>query len=235
MSKKLENKLALVTGASRGIGAAVAKAYAREGAHVILLSRTPGALMKVDDEIRETGGTATIMPCDLSNLDQVDLIGPNIAGRFGKLDIVVGNAAVLGDISPVALSDGDMWQHTMDINFHANVRLIRTTHPLLEKSPAGRAVFVTSAATKYIGPFWGPYGASKAALDVMVKTYAQETENTSIKVNLVDPGIVRTQMRATAKPGEDPMSLPHPDDITGVFVDLASDDTDNHGEIFKAA
>ena len=237
MSGRLQNRIALITGASRGIGAAVAKRFATEGAHVVLLARTRGGLEEVDDTIRHAHGPengATLLELDLANLDQVDMIGPTLMERFGRLDILVGNAGLLGDMSPIHHIDADTWTRVMDVNLNANWRLIRTLDPLLRASDAGRAVFVTSGAAHGKRPYWGTYAVSKAALEMMVTCWAAETEQTDMKINLLDPGATRTGMRAEAYPGEDPDTLKPPEAIADVFVDLAAPDCTRHGEVVRA-
>lgn len=218
---RLKDKIALITGASRGIGAAVAKRYAREGAHVILVARTSGALEAVDDVIQKEGGSATLVPLDLLQYDKIDELGQAIFERFGRLDILVGNAGMLGTLAPIGHVKPAIWDKVMGVNVTANWRLIRSMDALLKASPAGRALFVTSGITQGIFPYWGAYATSKAALETLVKTYAAEVEDSTLRVNLVDPGIVATRMRAEAMPGENPANLPSPDDITEVFVRLA--------------
>ncbi len=205
--KPLKDRLALVTGASRGIGRAVALALAQDGAHVVVAARTIGALEELDDEIRKAGGKATLLQLDLSKGDKIDQLGPTLFQRWGKLDIFVGNAGVLGPLSPLHHVTEDAWNQVIDINLSANWRLIRTLDPLLKRSDAGRAVFVTSGAATGKYAYWGPYAVSKAGLEALVKTYAHELEDTSVRVNLVNPGPVRTAMRAKAFPGEDPNTL----------------------------
>jgi NAD(P)-dependent dehydrogenase (short-subunit alcohol dehydrogenase family) len=220
-SGRLVGRLALVTGASRGIGRAVALAYAREGAHVILLARSVAALEAVDDEIREVGGVATIVKVDLKKPDQVDSLGPTLFQRWGHLDILVGNAGTLGPLSPLAHITNDGWAEVMEINLNANWRLIRTLDPLLRKSDAGRAIFVSSGAASAKNAYWGPYAVSKAGLEALVKTYAHETETTAVRANIINPGPIRTGMRAKAFPGERPETLATPDEIASLFVELA--------------
>lgn len=231
---RLEGKVALITGASRGIGAACAKRLAQEGAHVILAARTVGGLEDVDNEIQALGGQATLVPLDLSEQNKIEELSAVIAERFGKLDILVGNAGMLGELSPTWDLTPKIWNTAFDLNVHANWRLIRSFHPLLKASEAGRAMFVTSAITQLDLPFWGAYAASKAALEMMVRTYAAEVANTPIRVNLVDPGIVRTSMRAQAMPGEDPETLITPEEITDVFVELAETGLQKNGETVSA-
>jgi NAD(P)-dependent dehydrogenase (short-subunit alcohol dehydrogenase family) len=228
---RLQDRIALITGASRGIGRAVAKRFAQEGAHVIAVARTQGALEELDDEIQAIGGTVTLVPADLGEHAKIDQMGAAVFERFGRLDVLVGNAAVLGILSPVGHIDPDTWDQVMRINVTANWRLIRSFDPLLRISESGRAVFVTSGAARGASAYWGAYATSKAALEMLVLTYAAEVRKTPIKVNLVDPGIVRTAMRAQAFPGEDPMKLRPPEELTDVFVDLAAADCRRHGEI----
>lgn len=229
--QSLAGRLALVTGASRGIGRAVALAFARAGAHVILTARTAGALEEVDDEIRAIGGNATLLTLNLKHADKVDGVGPTIFQRWGKLDILVGNAGVLGPLSPIAHITSDAWAEVMEINLNANWRLLRTCDPLLRRSDAGRAIFVSSGAAAARNAYWGPYAVSKAGLEAMVKTYAREIDDTSVRANLINPGPIRTAMRAKAFPGEDPMTLPTPDDIAPLFVELASPAANRNGEL----
>jgi NAD(P)-dependent dehydrogenase (short-subunit alcohol dehydrogenase family) len=230
----LEGRVALVTGASRGIGAAVARLFASHGAHIIALARTVGGLEELDDAIAAAGGTATLVPQDLADLDAIDRLGAALHERYGKLDILVANAGVLGVLSPIAHVDPKVWDETMLLNVTVNYRLIRSLDPLLRLSDAGRAIFVTSGAASAPRAYWGPYGTSKAALDYMVGTWAQEVAKTNIRVNLLNPGATRTDMRATAMPGEDPTTLPAPEDIAPAFLDLASPACTRHGEIVNA-
>ena len=227
----LTGKIALITGASKGIGAAIAKAYAKAGAHVILIARNQRKLEKIDDDIRKQGGTATLIPLDIMSFDNVDKLGPAIYEKFGKLDIFVANAAILGTLSPLSQISSREFQHVMDTNLTANFRLIKTLDPLLQKSEAGRAIFLTTGSDIVKGEaYWGGYAISKAALESMVRIYAAENNQSTLNINLADPVRVRTNMRASAKPGEDPLSLPHPDDIMSKFLELASSDCGLHGE-----
>ena len=228
----LNGRIALVTGASRGIGAAVAERFASEGAHLILAARTAGALEEADDRIAAAAGgvKATLVPVDLADHDRIDEMAGAVAERFGRLDILVGNAAILGGLAPLAHVEPARWAEAIDVNLTANWRLIRAFEPLLRLSPAGRAIFVTSGVTQGDFPYWGPYAASKAALEALVRTWAAEIEKTPIRANIVDPGVVRTRMRAEAMPGEDPATLPPPESITGIFVELASQDCRRNGE-----
>lgn len=231
MTKRLEGRIALITGASRGIGRAVAVAFAREGAHVVLLARTQGALEEVDDEVREAGGSATLLQLDLRNGDKLDALGPTLFQRWGKLDILVGNAGILGPLSPLGHITADAWSDVININLTANWRLIRTCDPLLRKSDAGRAVFVTSGAATGDHAYWGPYAVSKAGLEALVKTYAREMERTPVRANLINPGGTRTAMRAKAYPGENPETLPAPEEVAPLFIELASPECTRNGEV----
>jgi NAD(P)-dependent dehydrogenase (short-subunit alcohol dehydrogenase family) len=229
---RLAGRLALVTGATRGVGRAVALAYAREGAHLILVGRTAGALEEVDDEIRSGGGTATLLTLDLKTHDKIDALGPTIYQRWSKLDILVGNAGILGPLSPLGHVTADAWSEVLEINLSANWRLIRTLDPLLRRSEAGRAIFVTSGAAAAPRAYWGPYAVSKAGLEALVKVYAHEVENTPVRANLVNPGPTRTGMRAKAFPGEDPASLKPPEHVAETFVKLAEVACTDNGRLF---
>jgi NAD(P)-dependent dehydrogenase (short-subunit alcohol dehydrogenase family) len=231
--KRLAGRIALVTGASRGIGRAAALELAREGAHVVILARTVGALEELDDEVRALGSTATLVELDLQKGDRVDALGPSLYQRWERLDILVGNAGVLGPLSPLPHVTADAWTSVLDVNLTANWRLIRTLDPLLRRSDAGRAIFVRSGAAAEPTAYWGPYATSKAGLEALVKTYAAEVENTPVRVNLIYPGPVRTAMRAKAFPGEDPATLPTPEDVAPMFVDLALPSVTANGRIFE--
>jgi NAD(P)-dependent dehydrogenase (short-subunit alcohol dehydrogenase family) len=229
---RLAGRLALITGATRGIGRAVALAYAREGAHPILVGRTAGALEEVDDEVRAAGGSATLLTLDLKNHDKIDALGPTIYQRWGRLDILVGNAGILGPLSPLGHITAEAWNEVLEVNLTANWRLIRTLDPLLRRSEAGRAIFVSSGAASTPRAYWGPYAVSKAGLEAMVKVYAQEIENTPVRVNMINPGPTRTGMRAKAFPGESPASLKLPEDVTSTFVSLAEVACADNGRLF---
>ena len=232
---KLAGRIALVTGASRGIGRAVALRYAKEGAQVIAFARTTGALEELDDEIRKAGGLPAVLVNEsLTDFDKIDQTGAALFQRFGKLDILVGNAGMLGQLSPMGHYTPKMWTDVFNLNVHANWRLIRAMDLLLRQSDAGRAIFVTSGVARRAAMYWGPYAASKAALEQMVKVYAAEMAHTKVKANIVDPGRVRTKMRAQAFPGEDPMSLPAPEQITDIFVDLATPAEARNGAVVSA-
>ncbi len=233
MQNSLEGRIALITGASRGIGAAVARRFAAEGAQVILTARTVAGLEEVDDAIRQASGgkaTATLVPMDLTLAEQVDTLGTSIVERFGRLDILVGNAGVLGTMTPAHQIRPAEWDQVIALNLTANWRLIRTLDPLLRASDAGRAMFVTSGVAGGRA-YWGTYAVSKTALEALVITWAQETAKTALRINLINPGVVRTGMRAEAYPGEDPMTLPAPDQITDTFVELALPECTRHGEV----
>lgn len=230
-NKRLSGRIALVTGASRGIGRAVARRFAAEGARLILVARTSGGLEEVDDEVRNAGGEpAMLVPLDLCQGDLVDQLGAALHERFGRLDILVGNAAMLGGLRPVGHYPPDVWENVIALNLTANWRLIRSLDPLLRLSTAGRAMFVTSGVTEGTPPaYWGAYTASKAALEALVRTYAAELKRTNLKVNIIDPGASATNMRAEAFPGEDPNTLATPDEITELFVALAEASYDENG------
>jgi NAD(P)-dependent dehydrogenase (short-subunit alcohol dehydrogenase family) len=232
---RLADQVALITGASRGLGAALGKLFAREGAHVVLVARTVGGLEEVDDAIRADGHSATLAPLDLTDGDKIDQMATAIAQRFGRLDVLVGNAALLGGLYPTGQMPAALWDAVFALNVTANARLIRAFDPLLRASGNGRAIFVTSRAAQTARAYWGTYAASKAALETLVKVYAAEVERFAVKVNLIDPGPVRSQMRAQAFPGEDPLSLPAPDDIAPWFLGLAEASCTRHGELIRVA
>ncbi len=216
----LAGAIALVTGASRGIGQAAAIELGRRGAHVVITARTEGGLAETDDAIRAVGGTATLLPLDLMQGGDLDKIGPSLFQRFGRLDILVGNAGALGVLTPVAhILDRD-WAEVVGVNITAGLRLIRTTAPLLLAAPAGRAVFVTSRIVRRPAAYWGAYGATKAALEHLVLCWAEETRTTRLRVNLFDPGVVATRLRAEAMPGEDAATLRRPADVAPALADL---------------
>jgi NAD(P)-dependent dehydrogenase (short-subunit alcohol dehydrogenase family) len=232
---RLQGRLALITGASRGLGAALARRFAAEGAHVILTARTQGGIEEVDDEIRKAGGApATLLPLDLREFDKIDQVAAAIQQRFGRLDVLVGNAAVLGKLSPLAHLDPKTWDEVMTVNLAANWRLIRALDPLLRLSEAGRALFVTCAAARDLAAYWGAYAASKAALDTLVRIYARELAITKATANLVDPGVMATALRLRAFPGEDRAKLPSPESRTEIFVALAAAGSARNGELVSA-
>ena len=220
--KDLDGRVVLITGASRGIGAAAARNAGARGAHVIAVARTVGGLEEVDDTIQANGGTTTLVPLDLTDYAGIDRLGAAIHERWGKLDGLIGNAGLLGVLSPVAHIDPKKFETTFAVNVTANYRLIRSMDLLLRQSDAGRLVMVSSGAAKSAKAYWGLYAASKAALDTLVKAYAAEMATTAVKANIFYPGIVRTAMRAQAMPGEDPETLPTPDEIAPRLVDMVS-------------
>lgn len=229
----LDGRLALVTGASRGIGRALSLALAKAGAHVIITARSLPSLESLDDEIQNAGGAATLLQLDLRKGDKIDQLGPTIYQRWQKLDILVANAGVLGPLSPLAHVTDEGWLSTLDINLTANWRLIRTLDPLLNRSDAGRAVFLTSGAASGKYAYWGPYSATKAALEAMVKTWAHEIATTNVRANLVNPGATRTSMRAKAFPGEDPATLPAPEDLAPLVLELVAPSCTKNGEVLN--
>jgi NAD(P)-dependent dehydrogenase (short-subunit alcohol dehydrogenase family) len=226
--------VALVTGASRGIGRAAAVALGGAGAHVILLARTVGGLEEADDEIRRAGGKATLIPADLSDVAAVDQIGPAVGQRFGRIDILVLNAGVLGELAPVPDIAPKVWRQVFDVNVEANWRLLRTLDPYLRASEAARVIVMTSRAGGEVAkPFWGAYAASKAALEMLARTYAEEMRTTALRVALIDPGAMRTRMRAAAMPGEKAETLPPPAEIAPLILKAASREYDGVAERLK--
>lgn len=230
----LSGRVALITGASRGIGRAAALAISRAGAHVILVARTIGGLEEVDDEIKQQGGEATLVPLDLKDFDGLDRMGAAIFERWGKLDVLLGNAGTLGIMTPIAHLQPKTWDELIAVNVSANYRLLRSADPLLQRSDAGRALFISSGVARNPRPFWGGYAASKAALESLVLTYAAECASTNVKTNLFNPGATRTKMRAQAMPGEDPMSLPSPEDIAPQIVELLLPSCVKNGELITS-
>jgi NAD(P)-dependent dehydrogenase (short-subunit alcohol dehydrogenase family) len=231
MAAPLEDRVALITGASRGIGAALALELAKLGAQCVLAARTQGGLEDVDDAIRAAGGKpATLLPFNLQKAEKdIDMIGPSIVQRFGRLDILVHNAGALNKLTPVAHIDPRDWAEVMAVNLTASWRLIRSCDPPLRASDAGRAVFVTSGRVLRPRAYWGMYGASKAGMEHLVMTWAQEVEATPLRVNLFDPDIVATKMRAAAMPGEDPSTLPQPADVAPALAALCLPSESRHG------
>ncbi len=239
MTPDLSSRIAVVTGASRGIGYFIAKHMAAAGAHVIAVARTVGGLEELDDEIKAgaaaTGkGSATLVPLDLTDMAGIDRLGGSINERWGKLDIMVANAGVLGTISPIGHVEAKTFDKVMNINVTSTWRLIRSLDPLLRASDAGRAILISSGAAHSARAFWGPYAASKAAVEALGRSWADETRSMALRVNMVDPGATRTAMRAQAMPGEDPNSLPHPSDIAANIVPLADPGLKETGLIWRA-
>jgi NAD(P)-dependent dehydrogenase (short-subunit alcohol dehydrogenase family) len=227
----LAGRLILITGASRGLGAALAERFAGEDSHLVLVARTSGGLEEVDDRVRAKDGHATLVPFDLRDGKAIDRLGGALAERFGRLDVLIGNAAELGALSPVGHVDPKQFERMMALNAGANQRLIRSLDPLLRASEAGRAIFVTCAQARDPKPFWGAYAASKAALEALALCYAGETRRTNLRVNLVDPGPMRTRLRAKAYPGEPPDKVPWPETRTDPFTHLADPACTTHGEL----
>lgn len=228
----LSGRVALVTGASRGIGYFLAKGLAACGAHVIAVARTTGALEELDDNIKAEGGSATLVPLDLTDMPAIDRLGGAIYERWGKLDILVANAGVLGVISPIGHVEAKVFEKVVSVNLTSVWRLIRSTDPLLRQSDAGRAILLSSGASYRCRPFWGPYSATKAAVEALSRTWAAESMKTPLRVNAVDPGATRTGMRAQAYPGEDPMTLPRPSEVAEKILPLASPALTETGLLF---
>jgi NAD(P)-dependent dehydrogenase (short-subunit alcohol dehydrogenase family) len=233
MAGRLEGRISLVTGASRGLGASAAVALAKEGAHIIATARTEGGLTELDDEIKAVGGTATLVPLDIKDYAGIDRLGAAIFERWKKLDILIGNAGILGKLTPMAHVEPKVWDDVMAVNVTANYRLIRSLDPLLRQSDAGRAIFVSSGLAHKCWAYWGPYSISKAALEAMVKTYAAEIGTTAARANCFSPGATRTRMRATAMPGEDPLTLPHPDEVAAQIIPMCLPDFTDNGGVWK--
>jgi NAD(P)-dependent dehydrogenase (short-subunit alcohol dehydrogenase family) len=232
MASPLSGRTALVTGASRGIGRAVALALARTGAHVIAVARTVGGLEELDDEIKTSGGSATLVPLDLKDFEGIARLGGALFERFQTLDVLVGNAGILGPLSPLSHVEPKAWDDVMAVNVTSNWHLIRCMEPLLLKSDAGRAVFLSSGVSWMARAYWGPYAVSKAALNTMVQTWAAETVKTNLRVNLFTPGPIRTRMRAQAMPGEDPMSLETPEQVAEKVVALCLPSCTDSGKVY---
>ena len=228
----LSGRIALVTGASRGIGYFTALELAKAGAHVVAVARTVGGLEELDDAIQASGGSATLLPQDLTDLKAVDRIGAALNERWGKLDILVANAAILGTLSPIGHFEAKTFDRVMALNVTATWRLIRSVEPLLLKSDAGRAIVVTCGAARNCPAFWGAHAASKAAVETLTRCWAAETAHTALKVNCLDPGRARTAMRAQAFPGENPMDVPHPSKIAESALLLADPALDRTGMLF---
>ena len=233
-AQRLKDRIALITGASRGIGRAVAEKFAQEGAHVLLVARNRKALEQVDDAIRAAGGKATLIPLELADGKSIDALGPALYERFGRLDILVGNAGILGRLSPLAHIESEHWDRAFAVNVTANWRLIRTLDPLLRRSDAGRVIFVTSGVARTCRAYWAPYSVSKAALEALAKIYANETADSPVRVNLISPRATATRMRHEAYPGEDQTTRAKPEDVADHFVALAMADFTETGQIVEA-
>jgi len=232
LTPPLSGRTALVTGASRGIGRAVALALAQSGAHVIAVARTVGGLEELDDEIKTAGGSVTLVPLDLKDYEGIARLGGALFERFRTLDVLVGNAGILGPLSPLSHVEPKAWDDVMAVNVTSNWHLIRCMEPLLLKSDAGRAVFLSSGVSWMARAYWGPYAVSKAALNTMVQTWAAETAKTNLRVNLFTPGPIRTRMRAQAMPGEDPMSLETPEQVAEKIVALCLPSCTDSGKVY---
>jgi NAD(P)-dependent dehydrogenase (short-subunit alcohol dehydrogenase family) len=232
MPSSLSGRIALVTGASRGIGYAVSLALARAGAHVVAVARTVGGLEELDDAIRAAGSSSTLVPLDLKDHEGIARLAGALTERYGRLDILIGNAALLGPISPLDHVDQKAWDDVMAVNVTANWNLIRATNALLRNSDAGRAVFVTSTVGASPRAYWGPYAVSKAALDALAGIYAAETASTNVRVNLFNPGPTRTRMRAAAMPGEDPMTLTTAEPVAKKILELCQADFQETGKMY---
>ena len=235
MAGLFAGRVALVTGASRGLGRAIALALARQGAHIIATARTQGGLEELDDAVKATGSAATLVPMDITDYAGIDRLGAAIFERWKKLDILVGNAGVLGTLTPLAHLDPKSWDNVMAVNVTANYRLLRSMDPLLRSAPAGRAVFVTSGAAMSTPAYWGAYSISKAALEAMVKTYAAEIATTFVRANLFSPGATRTAMRAKAMPGENPDTLPSADEVAAQVPAMCMAGFAGNGAVYKYA
>lgn len=235
MAGQLENRVAVVTGASRGLGRAIALKLAAEGAHIVATARTQGGLEELDDEIRDIGGTATLVPADIKDFAAIDRLGAAIFERWKKLDILIGNAGVLGKLTPLGHLDPKVFDDAMAVNITANYRLVRSLDPLLRASDSGRAVFITSGLAHKCFAYWGAYSISKAALEALVKTYAAENESTAIRANCFSPGPTRTKMRATAMPGEDPDTLPSAEEVAAQVIPMCLSSFTDNGAVYKYA
>ncbi len=232
MTKPLASRIALVTGASRGIGYATALALAKAGGHVIAVARTQGGLEELDDAIKAAGGSATLVPLNMTDSEGIARLGAALHERHGKLDILVGNAAIAGPSSPLGHIDLKPWTDVIAVNVTANFQLIRCMEPLLRQSDAGRAVFITSGVASKATAYLGPYAASKAALDTLVRVWAAETAITPIRVNLFSPGPIRTRMRAQVFPGEDPMTLDTPEQVAEFILPMCGPSWTESGRLY---
>jgi len=232
MTRPLSDHIALVTGASRGIGAALALQLAQAGAHVVAVARTVGGLEELDDKIQAAGGTATLVPLDMKDSDGIARLALALNERYGRLDVLVGNAGILGTLSPLDHVEPKDFENLMAINVTANWQLIRCMDALLKKAPAGRAVFLTSGLSWLARAYCGPYAASKAALNVLMQTYAAETATTHVRVNAFNPGPTRTKMFASGWPGVEPETLPAPEEVVKAIVPLCTSACTETGKIY---
>jgi NAD(P)-dependent dehydrogenase (short-subunit alcohol dehydrogenase family) len=233
MSKPLSDKIALVTGASRGIGAALALELAKAGAHVVAIARTTGGLEELDDKIKAEGGSATLVPLDLKDSDGIARLALALNERYQRLDVMVGNAGILGSLSPLAHVEPKLWNDIFAVNVTANWQLIRTMDPLLQRATDGRVVFVTSGLSWMAQAYTGAYGATKAALDAMARTYAAETASTNVRINLFSPGQTRTRMLASGWPGLDMDRVPAPEDVVKAIVPLCLPNCNETGRVYS--
>ncbi|EJF86672.1 SDR family NAD(P)-dependent oxidoreductase [Bartonella rattimassiliensis] len=229
----LHGRAALVTGASRGIGYYLALELAARGADIIALARTISGLTELDNQIREKGVHATLVPLDLHHMENIDPLAISIAKRWKKLDIIVVNAGILGTLSPIAHIENTVFEDVFQINLFSQWRLMKAVEPLLRRSDAGRAILLSSSVAHVARPFWGAYAASKAALEMIARCWAEELKQTPIKINCVNPGATRTAMRAEAMPGEDPKTLPSPQEVAKKMVHLLSPDLKETGKLFN--
>jgi NAD(P)-dependent dehydrogenase (short-subunit alcohol dehydrogenase family) len=231
--KPFSDRIALVTGASRGIGAALALELAQAGAHVVAVARTVGGLEELDEKIKAGGGSATLVPLDVKDSDGIARLALALNERYRRLDVLIGNAGILGPLSPLAHVEAKEWDNLIAVNITANWQLIRCMDSLLQRSPAGRAVFLTSGVAHMGRAYWGPYAASKAALEVLVRTYAAECATTSVRANLFAPGPTRTRMYASAFPGIDPLTVPTPEEVANAILPLCLSDCLENGKIYN--
>ncbi|HKA76081.1 MAG TPA: SDR family NAD(P)-dependent oxidoreductase [Pseudolabrys sp.] len=231
--RPLSDRVALVTGASRGIGAAVALELAQAGAHVVAVARTVGGLEELDDKIKAAGGSATLVPLDVKDSEGIARLALALNERYQRLDVLIGNAGILGPLSPLVHVEPKDWDNLIAVNITANYQLIRCMDALLKRSLAGRAVFLTSGVAHMGRAYWGPYAASKAALEILARTYAAECATTSVRINLFAPGPTRTRMYASAFPGIDPLTLPTPDEIAKTIVPMCSAECAENGKIYN--
>ena len=234
MTYDFQNRIILITGASRGIGRAVALAVARAGADLIITGRTIGALEELDDEIKAAGSKASIVELDLHDFEAIPRLAAVINGRWGRLDGLVANAATLGPLAPLSHLDESIWNESIFVNLTAQWHLIKAMEPLLLAASAGRVVLVSSGVAEGIKPFWGPYAISKAGLEAMGRVWAGETEQTNLRINILNPGGTATRMRASAFPGENPDTLPQPEDVAPAFLALLDPACTDHGQRFDA-